>query len=298
MSDERWTVRVEPAVLLPGRQASVTATYTPDHDHDSRRATITLRCVERYRYDRREPNMTAKGVSGFRTVTHTGVEELVRLEVEVAGPTPFTRGEPRTWQTAFDVPGLGPATFEGEALRCDWTLEAKVDVAMSIDEGVEQAVAVAQPMALLRAGVLDTGMYGLFEEAPVNQDAHPAQVRLEPAPINLHAQFAGSFTVETAKPIAVQEVRLELRVQAEVTVPGGHREEITVWRGGLATGSRTFGGSLTRHAFQAEAPGTWTPSVDLPHGRARGQFHVILALAWEPDVHYVRDVALATTSEL
>ena len=298
MSDERWAVRIEPAVLLPGRQANATVTYTPDHDHESRGVTITLRCVERYRYDRREPISTGKGVTGVRTVTHTGVEELARLEVAVAGPTRFKRAEPRTWNATFEVPGLGPASFEGEALRCDWTLEAKVDVAMSIDEGVEQAVGVAQPTALLRAGVLDTGMYGLFEEAPVNQDAHPAQVRLEPVPICLQAPFAGSFTVETAKPIAVQEVRLELRVQAEVTVPGGHREEITVWRGGLSAASQAFGGSLTRHAFQADAPGAWTPSIDLPHGRARGQFHVILALAWEPDIHYVRDVALATTSEL
>jgi hypothetical protein len=298
VSDERWSVRTEPAVLLPGRQASVTVIYTPDHDHESRGVTIILRCVERYRYDRREAIVTGKGVSGVRTVTHTGVEELVRLEAEVAGPTPFTRGKPQTWGTTFDVPGLGPASFEGEALRCDWTLEAKIDVPMSIDEGVEQAVAVAQPVALLRAGVFDTGMYGLFEEAPVNQDAHPAQVRLEPVPISLQAAFSGSFTVETAKPIPVQEVRLELRVQAEVTVPGGHREEITVWRGGLSAVSRAFGGSLTEHAFEAEAPGAWTPSVDLPHGRARGQFHVILALAWEPDIHYVRDVALATTSEL
>jgi hypothetical protein len=298
VSDERWSVRVEPAVLLPGRQASITATYTPDRDHESRGVRIILRCVERYRYDRREPIVTGKGVSGVRTVTRTGVEELVRLEVKVAGPTPCRRGTPQTWRTTVDLPGLGPASFDGEALRCDWTVEAKVDVAMSIDEGVEQAVAVAQPMALLRAGVLDTGMYGLFEEAPVNQDAHPAQVRLEPVPICLQAAFAGSFTVETAKPIAVQEVRLELRVQAEVTVPGGHREEITVWRGGLSEASQAFGGSLTRHAFQGDAPGAWTPSVDLPHGRARGQFHVILALAWEPDIHYIRDVALATTSEL
>ena len=32
-------------------------------------------------------------------------------------------------------------------------------------------------------------------------------------------------------------------------------------------------------------------------GRA-GSFHVILARAWAPDIHYVRDVALATTREL
>lgn len=298
MNDERWSVRVEPAVLLPGRHASVTVTYTPDHDHESRGVTITLRCVERYRYDRRETTMTGKGVSSVRTVTHTGVEELVRLEVAAAGPTQFKRGASQTWQATFDVPGLGPASFEGEALRCDWTIEAKIDVAMSIDERGEQGVAVAQPMALLRAGVLDTGMYGLFEEAPVNQDAHPAQVRLEPVPICLQAAFAGSFTVDTARQIEVQEVRLELRIQSEVTVPGGHHDEITLWRGGLATASQAFGGTLTEHEFKAEVPGRWTPSIDLPHGRARGQFHVILALAWGPDIHYIRDVALATTSDL
>jgi len=298
VSDERWSIWVEPAVLLPGRRAGVTATYTPDRDHQSRGVTIRLRCTERYRYDRRESIVTGRGVAGVRTVTHTGIEELVLLEVAAAGPTPFRRGEPQTWQVSFEVPGLGPASFEGEALRCDWTVEASIDLPMSTDEGIEQPVAVAQPMALLRAGVVATGMYGLFEEAPVNQDAHPAQVRLEPVPISLWAAFAGAFTVETAEPLAVQEVRLELRVQAEVTVPGGHEEEIVIWRGGLAPASEAFGGRLTEHAFEAQAPGAWTPSIDLPHGRARGQFHVILALAWHPDIHYVRDVALATTSEL
>jgi len=40
------------------------------------------------------------------------------------------------------------------------------------------------------------------------------------------------------------------------------------------------------------------PTIDLPHGRARAEFHVILAQAWAPDTHYVRDVAVATTTEL
>ena len=52
------------------------------------------------------------------------------------------------------------------------------------------------------------------------------------------------------------------------------------------------------HCFTADAAGAWLPSVDLPHGRARGVFHVILARAWAQDIHYVRDVALATTREL
>ena len=33
-------------------------------------------------------------------------------------------------------------------------------------------------------------------------------------------------------------------------------------------------------------------------GRSRARFHVILAQEWAPDIHYVRDVAVATTTEL
>ena len=91
---------------------------------------------------------------------------------------------------------------------------------------------------------------------------------------------------------------MELRVNAEVTVSGGHHEEIVVWRGRLEADSGSFGGALAPHPFRGDAPDAWTPSIDLPHGRARGQFHVIVALAWSPDTHYVRDVALATTTEL
>jgi hypothetical protein len=96
----------------------------------------------------------------------------------------------------------------------------------------------------------------------------------------------------------VQEVRLELRVVADVTVPGGHHDEIVAWRGVLQSGPGPFGGPLTEHPFTAEPVGAWLPSLDLPHGRARAEFHVILAQAWAPDIHYVREVALATTAEL
>jgi hypothetical protein len=298
VSDDQWSIRLEPAVLLPGRSFTASIGYTPARDHPSRGVKVVLRCVERYRYDQSETVHLADGSTSVRRVTRTGVQELARLEVAAAGPTTFIKGQAQSWEVTFEVPGLGPATFEGEVLRCDWTLTASIDIAMAIDERIEQAVVVAQPMALLRAGVLDTGMYGLFEEAPVNLDAHPAQVRLKPVPISLQSAFSGSFTVETAAPLAIQEVRLELRVTADVTVSGGHHEEIVVWRGGLEAATQAFGGALTEHSFEADAPGAWTPSIDLPHGKARGQFHVILALRWEPDIHYVRDVALATTSEL
>jgi len=293
MSDESWTVEVDPPVLLPGRPVSVTLTYTPARDHDGRGVRAVLRCRERYRYDRTE---TVGKTT--RTVTHTAVVELARIEVEVAGPQHFVRGQPYSWHVTFEVPGLGPATFEGEALRCDWNVEANVDVPMGLDPRVERSVKVAQPMALLRAGVIDTGQYGLFEEAPVNLDARPAQIRLEPVPVSLHSSFEGAFTVETGDPVSVEEVRLELRVSAQVTVSGGHHEEIVVWRGMLEPGAGQFGGALTSHPFRGEVVGAWLPTVDLPHGRARVRFHVILARDWARDTHYERDVAIATTSEL
>jgi hypothetical protein len=293
VSDPRWSIQADPPVLLPGRSVAVSLTYAPDRDLEARGVHAVLRCRERYRYSRTE----GTGKSAHR-VTRTGVEELARIEVQLAGAQQFVEGQPITWRCSFDVPGLGPATFEGDALRCDWTLEANIDVPMGPDPRIEETVHVAQPMALLRAGVVDTGQYGLFEAAPVNLDALPAQIRLEPVPISLQSPFEGAFTVEMAGKGEVQEVRLELRILADVTVAGGHHDEIVAWRGVLQPGPGLFGGPLTEHPFKAEPAGGWLPSIDLPHGRARAEFHVILAQAWAPDIHYLRDVAVATTAEL
>lgn len=295
---DRWTVVLDPPVLLPGRTARMALTYRPDHDHESREVSAVLRCVERYRYSRTETRTGANGLVTSHRVTKTGQDELARIEVTLAGPGRFVRGQPETWQFELDVPALGPATFEGDVLRCDWTLEAKVDIPMRLDERITRSVRVAQPTALLRAGVVGTGQYGLFEEAPANVDHFPAQIRLAPVPICLTEPFSGSFTVETAEPIEVQEVRLELRVKAEVTVHGGHKEETLVGIGRLDAEAGRFGGAFATHRFHAHPHDAWLPSIDLPHGRGRGEFHIILARAWAPDIHYVRDVALATTSEL
>jgi hypothetical protein len=295
---ERWRLEVDPPVLLPGRTATVTVGFTPARDLQARGVAASLRCVERYRYDTTETSTDAKGAMHSRRVTHTDHHEIHRLDFILAGAMSMTAGQQHTWTFEVEVPGLGPATFEGEELRCDWTLEAKVDLPMRPDERLERSVPVAQPTALLKAGVVATGQYGLFEEAPTNVDAYPAQVRLEPVPLCLGEPFSGSFTVETAEPIEVQEVRLELRAHARVTRSGGHSEQILVQRGRLEPDSGRFGGPFAVHRFQADATDAWLPSIDLPHGTARGVFHVILARAWAPDIHYVRDVALATTREL
>jgi hypothetical protein len=298
MSDDGWQISLDPPVLLPGNRVTARLTYTPPRDHEARGVAVVLRCVESYRYDKTETRTGPNGQVTSRRVTRTGHEELHRSEVALAGPTRFVAGQAQSWEAEFEVPGLGPASFHGEVLRCDWTLEAKVDIRMAADQRLEQTVHVAQPMALLRAGVVSAGQYGLFEEAPANVDAFPAQIRLEPVPICLLEPYAGTFTIETQQPVEVQEVRLELRVKVEVTVSGGHSEEILVGVGRLDVTDEPFGGAFDRHGFHADAPGAWLPSIDLPHGRARGEFHVILARRMARDIHYVRDVALATTAEL
>jgi len=293
-----WSLDLDPGVLLPGRTSRATVTFQPDRDFDARGVRAVLRCVERWRYDATEQTATAGGGMSARRVTRTGEDEVHAASWQLSGPTSFQSGQPQSWRFEIEVPGLGPASFEGEELRCDWTLEAVIDRAMALDESSTWHVHVAQPAALLRAGVVATGMYGLFEEAPANVGALPAQIRLEPVPLNLWAPFSGSFTVETAEPIQLQEVRLELRVAVEVTVRGGRREEIRVGSGRLERGPVAFGGLLSAHPFAGDAPNAWLPSIDLPHGRARATFHVILAQAWARDTHYTRDVAVATTDLL
>ncbi|HJP72261.1 MAG TPA: arrestin C-terminal domain-containing protein [Candidatus Limnocylindria bacterium] len=292
-----WSVTIDPPVLLPSRTAQVVVRHTPDRDRTARSVAAVLNGVETYRYDRSESAPGANGPT-TRRVTHTDRHELSRTELTLAGPGSFRKGEEVEWSFELAVPDLGPATFEGSELRCDWTLEVKLDVPRAFDARISLPVHVAQPMALLRAGVLDLGQYALFSDAPANLDAHPAQIAFDPVPLCLGAPFSGRLSLETREPVDVQEVRLELRVHAQVTVPGGRSEEITIGIGQLATDAGRFGGEFARHAFTGRTEPLWLPSVDLPHGTARARFHVILAQAWRRDIHYVRDVALSTTSDL
>lgn len=297
-SGGRWTATLEPEVLLPSRDARLTVSFVPDRDLKARGVRASLVATERYRYRETVSSPAANGSMSTRTVERTRTEEAARLETSLAGPGTLAAGQPVAWSWTFHVPDLGPASFEGEVLRCDWELAISVDLPMARDAGLRLPIHVAQPTALLRAGIVDAGQYALFEEAPANVDAHPAQVRIEPVPLCIAEPYRGAVTVETAEPVPVQEVRLELRVHVEVTVPGGLDEEILISLGHLEADGGTFGGPLATHRFHADPPEAWLPTVDLPHGRARARFHVILARAWSRDIHYVRDVALCSTTDL
>ncbi len=293
-----WSATLDPPVLLPSRDARLTITFTPQQGMKTRGVRAALIGTETYRYRQTESSTGANGVMTTHTVERTGTEEVGRVETTLAGEGQLAAGQLLRWEWTFHVPDLGPATFEGSVLRCGWEIRVTVDRPMARDSELRLPVRVAQPTALLRAGVVDAGQYALFAEAPANLDAHPAQIRLEPVPLSVAAPFSGGVTLETPEPVPVQEVRLELRVHARVTVAGGMEEEIVVARGHLDADGGAFGGPLATHAFTADAPDAWLPTVDLPHGNGRATFHVILAKAWARDVHYVRDVALCSSTEL
>ncbi len=298
MSGGAWTAAVDPPVLLPSRDARLLVAFTPQREMRTRVVRASLVGMETYRYRETETTAGAHGAVSTQTVERTGHEEVGRVETTLAGEGVLAAGEEVRWEWSFHVPDLGPATFEGEVLRCDWELRVTIDRPMARDAELRLPIRVAQPTALLRAGVLDIGQYGLFEEAPVNVDAHPAQVRLEPVPLCVSQPFHGTVTIETGEPVAVQDVRLELRVHARVTRSGGKEEEVCIAQGHLQADGSLFGGPLAVHPFSADPPGAWLPTVDLPHGLARAEFHVILARAWARDVHYVREIALCSTTDL
>lgn len=80
------------------------------------------------------------------------------------------------------------------------------------------------------------------------------------------------------------------------TVSGGRKETITTWSGVVA-GAGDFGGAQ-RIDFAGDLPARWLPTIRTEHGRADAAFHVIIATAFRPDPHLVRDVAICSTMEL
>ena len=247
-----WELSLQPEVLLPSRDAALAVTFTPGRDLNARGVRATLIGTERYRYRRTES--TGRST---HTVEHTGTEEVGRVETTLAGPGVLAAGASQRWSWSFHVPDLGPATFEGDVLRCDWELAVTVDLPMAADAELRLPVRVAQPTSLLSAGVIDLGEYGLFEEAPANIDAHPAQIRLEPVPISIDRPFSGTATIETAEPVAVQEVRLELRVHAQVTVSGGRRR-------------RSCSGRVACRPPEVRSADRWRPIPSRPPPRTSG----------------------------
>ena len=286
------SLELERADLLPGRLVDGVLRVGGLGTLSFREARVALVGIETWRYD--QTSTDAQGHT--HTETRTAHEDLPHVPVALLGPTSIAAGEVREIPFQLPVPELGPPTFDGQELRVDWELRANLDVP-GFDPKVSLPVFILQPTALLRAGVIDIGQFALWSDATVEADGIRGSITLDPAPLRVGAPFRGRLSLEAAPARNVQEVRLELRVHAKATGSGGREESITLWTGRLA-GEGTFGGGAQSLEFSGALPERWLPTIQTRHGRADGQFHVVIATAWARDPHLVRDVAIASTSDL
>lgn len=287
-----WALELARDRLLPGRLVDGRVTVTARRDVDARGLLVTLRGEEHWRYD-----VTTTDAQGHpHTETRTGRADLPPEPLLVSGPLRLVAGETRTFDLSLPVPGLGPATLEATEAGLAWMVEAKLDIPGGSDSSMEIPVRIMQPMALLRAGVVDVGAFALYEGADAVAGEVTGSISLDPVPLVTGAAFTGRLALRTASPLRLQAIRVELRVLVESTVSGGRKETIVPWSA-IAAGATDLAGDTTLDISGTLAD-TALPSIELPHGRASAQVHVILAKAWARDPHLVRDVALATTSEL
>jgi hypothetical protein len=287
-----WHVELDRSVLLPGRLVGGRLVIRAERAIEARGVLVGLYAEEhwRHRETRQGPNNTST------TEVVTSRSDLLREPVLVHGPLRLAAGE--TWTASFEqpVPAMGPATLVADDAGVDWSFEAKLDVEGGFDSSLEHDVIVAQPTALLRAGAVHVGEFALYESVDIGGDGVTAAIKLQPMPLACGESFAGRVDLAFTAPTKLQEIRAELRVEVAATVSQGEKEEITAWAGVLApAGSYQGAVSLEVSGRLDSRP---LPTVELPHGKAQATFRVILARPWAPDDHLIRDVAIATTTEL
>lgn len=288
----RWDVQLDRTLFLPGRLVGGRITIQAHREIDARGVVVALIAEEHWRHTetRQGPNNTTT------TEVVRSTAEVVREPVMLHGELHLAPGE--TWTGTFEqpVPAMGPATLEAEDAGLEWTFEAKLDVPGGLDSSVDRVIVVAQPTALLRAGAVHVAEFALYESVDITGDGVTASIKLEPMPLACGEPFSGRIELSFANATKLQEIRAELRVDVEATVSSGESEEITAWSGVLAPAG-TYQGTVGIDVSGTLDPRP-LPTIELPHGRAQATFRVILAKAWAVDMHLVRDVALATTTEL
>lgn len=278
--------------LVPGRLVDGRLRVTAVGGDEIRGARVTLVGTETWRYDQ----TTTDSGGHTKTETHTADEDLPHVPIAVLGATRLAAGASIDTPFQVPVPSLGPPSFDGTELNVTWELRANLDVP-GFDPSIALPVRVLQPVALLRAGVIDVAQFALYDEAEVGAEGLAGSLRLEPMPLCCGAPFRGILTMTQGAPRTVQEVRLELRTTVKATVSGGREETITIWAGRLAEAGE-FGGEGRTYAFEGTLDDRQLPTIRTPHGRADPAFHVIVATAWARDPHLVRDVALCSTTEV
>ena len=157
------------------------------------------------------------------------------------------------------------------------------------------AVLLDDRVALLRSGAVPVGEFALYGASDVGADGVTGSVTLDPVPLCAGEPFTGTLKLHSARARKLQEIRVEIRVEVKATVASGLTETIVAWWGVIGAESLEGDRSI---AIEGRLDERALPSIELPHGRTAATFHVILATAWAPDPHLVRDVAIATTLAL
>jgi SpoOM protein len=267
----RWRLELERNRLLPGRLVGGRVTVTAEHALEARGLVVALRGEEHWRYD----VSTTDSQGRSQTEIRTGRANLPPEPVMVAGPLNLAAGETRSFDLQLPVPGLGPATLEAKEAGVTWVVEAKLDIPGAMDSSIEAPVRVAQPVALLKAGVVQVGQFALYEGADARAGEITGSIVLDPVPLVTGEPFTGRLTLRPAGSLRLQEIRVEVRVKVESTVSGGRSETLTPWSAIVAPAMELSGERTIEIA--GTLGGAALPTVELPHGRASAQVHVILA---------------------
>jgi hypothetical protein len=282
-----WTLDLDDPILLPGRLARGTVTLVAADDVEGRAVVATLRGEESWRH---------VVSTGKTTTVVTSTEDAPPVAVVVSGPLRLVRGDTRTLGLDIPVPPLGPATLDGGEAAMRWTLEVKLDVARGMDSSIEVPVAIAQPVALLRAGVIRVGEFALYEAADAQGGGVEASVELHPMPLVIGEPLRGRLVLDPVDEVSVTEIRVEVRVKVESTVSGARMETHTLFSSVVA------GAGVLAERLELPFEGTLEPrrlpTITLPHGRSTATVHVILARRLAFDPHLVREITIATTSAL
>lgn len=287
-----WHVELDRALLLPGTLVAGRLRLQARDAVEARALVLGLEGQEHWRH--RVTRTDADGHVTTEVVRSTAepIREPVRLEDGVT----LAPGEVLERPFEVPVPPLGPASLDAEDAGMAWTFEAKLDIEGGLDSRVERPVTVAQPIGLLRAGAVHLGEFALYDRVDVAAGGVTGAIQLRPVPLVCGEPFSGRLELHVPGRLRLQEIRAELRIRVEATVSEGEHQEVTAWAATVAPGGDLSGDA----GFDVSGllPSVALPSSELPHGRANATFHVILAVAWSPDTHLQRDVAIATTSEV
>jgi hypothetical protein len=295
-----WTLQLEvpAAVYRPGEAVRGAVSLTPQRDIDTRALVISLIGTEQYRYVER---VNSGGHVGSEDRVET--DELARQDVPLGGAARLSAGQSISVPFQLVVPHAAPPSFQTRTLECTWKLEAKLDVG-GRDPSVERLVTILQPASALMAS---PGGVAVAPRSEGSRDGAPFAIWLEPVPLLLGAPFRG--TIDLARPLEGDDVRMELNVEVEAgggfgtgaslavaAVLGTGRdnasETVAVWRGTVTPGGA--GAGWYRYTFSGTLPAQLVPTVELPHGRARASLQLVVSRRLRPDTRYAREVALAT----